>query len=275
MQHTLIIDDFHYVEPAVQLDIVRGLKPLIFDGVPVILASVPHRAYDSVRVEKEMTGRVEQLAIPVWRHAELLSIASEGFAALNIDDPSKIAEQLAKQGFGSPHLMQSFCLQLCKSQDLRERSEMSRAIVAPPVWKDFYRALSPGASKATYDLLTRGPRQRSDRKRRKRSDGVITDIYGLVLAAIANTGPRTKLTYEEIRAALRRVIAPSESVPERHEITRVLDEMCKIARNRIEGEMVMDFDPELSILYISDPFFAFFLKWGFIEHGLRGIGPPA
>ena len=54
----LVIDDFHYIEGGVQLELVRNLKDLIFDGLPVILASVPHRAYDAVRVEREMTGRV-------------------------------------------------------------------------------------------------------------------------------------------------------------------------------------------------------------------------
>ena len=64
----LFIDDFHYVAQDVQLAIVRGLKAPIFDGTRVIVASVPHRAYDSVRVEKEMTGRVEPLFIPIWEH---------------------------------------------------------------------------------------------------------------------------------------------------------------------------------------------------------------
>lgn len=52
----LVIDDFHYIPQDVQLSIVRGLKDLVFDGVGVILLAVPHRAYDVVRVEKEMTG---------------------------------------------------------------------------------------------------------------------------------------------------------------------------------------------------------------------------
>jgi hypothetical protein len=52
----LVIDDFHYIPQDVQLGIVRGLKELVFEGLPVVLASVPHRAFDAVRVEKEMTG---------------------------------------------------------------------------------------------------------------------------------------------------------------------------------------------------------------------------
>jgi len=54
----IFIDDFHYIPPETQLDIIKGVKQLVFDGLRIILASVPHRAFDAVRVEKEMTGRV-------------------------------------------------------------------------------------------------------------------------------------------------------------------------------------------------------------------------
>jgi hypothetical protein len=50
--------------------------------------------------------------------------------------------------------------------------------------------------------------------------------------------------------------------PARHEITRVLEEMSRIARDQIDGEPVVDYDEELSTLHISDPFFAYYLRWG-------------
>ena len=45
-------------------------------------------------------------------------------------------------------------------------------------------------------------------------------------------------------------------------LIRVLQQMSKIAREKIEGEPVVDYDAELETLYISDPFFAYFLRWG-------------
>ena len=38
--------------------------------------------------------------------------------------------------------------------------------------------------------------------------------------------------------------------------------MAKIARDQIEGEPVVYYDEELSTLFISDPYFAYFLRWG-------------
>jgi hypothetical protein len=67
----LIIDDFHYMPQTVQLEIVRSLKDLVFDGLRVIVIAVPHRAYDVVRVEREMTGRVQQVSVGFWSEDEL------------------------------------------------------------------------------------------------------------------------------------------------------------------------------------------------------------
>ena len=38
--------------------------------------------------------------------------------------------------------------------------------------------------------------------------------------------------------------------------------MTQIAREKVEGEPVLEYDEELSTLHISDPYFAFYLRWG-------------
>lgn len=256
----LIVDDFHYIETAVQLALVRGLKELVFEGLPVIFASVPHRAFDAVRVEREMTGRVEQVKIEFWSDDELRGIAEKGFEALNVDVDPEVLERLVGESFRSPHLMQGFCLRLCKDHGIRETCTERKLLGPPDDWTGFFRASAQSASKTAFDLLRTGPRQRTDRKERILKDGTSTDIYGTVLAAIAATGPLTELPYTELRTSIREVVQGEP--PQRHEVTRVLDEMTKIARDTIEGEPVVDYDEELETLHISDPFFAYFLRWG-------------
>lgn len=255
----IVIDDFHYVEPQLQLQIIRALKEPVFDGAAVILASVPHRAFDVVRIEKEMTGRVEQLPIEFWSEDELRGIAAKGFEALNLVAPDDILERLPRESFGSPHLMQEFCLDMCKAAGIRQACATRTELKVPASWSEFFAARASATSKSAFDLLKQGPRQRTDRKERVLADGTLTDIYGVVLAAIAATGPKTALSYNELRASIREVL--SSEPPQRHEITRVLEEMTKIAREKIAGEPVVDFDGELETLYISDPFFAYFLRW--------------
>ena len=153
----LVIDDFHYIHGDAQLDIVRGLKPLVFDGLRVVIASVPHRAFDAVRVEKEMTGRVEQLSIPMWERSELETIADRGFAELNVTaDPADV-QRLAKEAFRSPHLMQDFCLQFCKLNAVRVSQPETGSLKPPTDWSAFFRGRTPSASKAAFDLLAKGP----------------------------------------------------------------------------------------------------------------------
>ncbi|XVU27138.1 hypothetical protein ACQPZJ_08885 [Actinoplanes sp. CA-054009] len=258
-QVPIIIDDFHYVDSDVQMDIVRSLKDLVFDGVPVIVIAVPHRAYDVMRVEKEMTGRVEQLSIGFWSNADLRGIAETGFDALQVqDEGGTIAERLASESFASPHLMQAFCLQTVKDSGYRERQDPP-APLHEPMWDSFFRNRSVSASKTAFDMLVRGPRQRTDRKPRTLKNGLTVDIYGAVLMAIGHTGPLTSISYEQLRTAMRE-IAAAEDAPSGQEITRILGEMTKIARE-IEGEPVVDYDASLTTLHISDPYFAFFLRW--------------
>lgn len=255
----LVIDDFHYIPADQQLAIVRSLKDLVFDGVPVIVIAVPHRAYDVVRVEKEMTGRVQQLEIGFWSNDELLGIADKGFDALNlIDEDGAISRRLAEESFASPHLMQDFCLNIVKENGLRQRQDEPVALLEP-YWRGFFEERSSAASKTAFDMLARGPRQRTDRKPRTLKNGLVVDIYGAVLMAIGYTGPLTSVTYESLRLAMREIV--KEDPPRGQEIARVLDEMSKIAREQLEGEPVVDYDSELTTLHISDPYFAFFLRW--------------
>lgn len=258
----LIIDDFHYIPAGVQVEIVRSLKDLVFDGLPVIVIAVPHRAYDVIRVEKEMTGRVEQLSIGFWSNSELRGIAEKGFGALRVvDEAGVITERLAAESFASPHLMQSFCLEVVKGSGIRER-QPTPVFLQEPMWSEFFKERSIAASKTAFDKLVRGPRQRTDRKPRTLKNGLTVDIYGAVLMAIGHTGPLTSVSYESLRAAMRDVAA--EDAPSGQEITRILGEMTKIARE-MEGEPVVDYDASLATLHISDPYFAFFLKWRVVE----------
>ena len=43
----LIIDDFHYLDRRFQGEVVRALKPLVFEGHPVVIIAIPHRRYDA------------------------------------------------------------------------------------------------------------------------------------------------------------------------------------------------------------------------------------
>lgn len=256
----LVVDDFHYIDKNVQQSIIRSLKDPIFEGLPVILITVPHRAFDVIRVEKEMTGRVKQLQIPAWQTSELEKIAELGFRALNVCCAPALVRKMTKESFDSPHLMQDFCSALCKANGVRETQSSLIELQEPDDWQSFLRNMASDTSKLAFQRLAIGPRQRTDRIRRTLVNGETCDIYGAVLFAIASTGPQTTLSYEDIRTGLRTVL--SDEIPQAHEVTRILEKMSEIARDEIEGEPVVDWDS--SYLHISDPFFAYYLRWGVV-----------
>jgi len=287
----LVIDDFHFIERAVQRQIVRALKPLVLLGVPVVLVSISHRVQDVVTAEPDMTGRVSSLSVNFWAEDELLVIARKGFEVLNVTDPGDmIARHLAQNSFGSPHLMQKFCREACKDDGVRVPQVPGRALRAPDHWEAFFSRQVDGASADWFQRLLRGPQERgSARTQWRTKTGETLDGYGLTLAAIAATGPRLTLSKDEIKTAVEDQLEGSG--PAAHQTTRVLQHMSRIAATRItssvptedeldqqeEPDAVPDVQPVMeyveegpnSALHIADPFFAFYLRWGSTMH-LRG-----
>ncbi|MEM6349272.1 MAG: ATP-binding protein [Cyanobacteria bacterium P01_D01_bin.14] len=155
----LVIDDFHYISSEVQLKIIRALKECVFEGVPVIIIAVPHRAYDAVRVEKEMTGRVQQLPIPPWQPEDLSQIAGLGFNALNLDTSKSITDRLVMESFKSPHIVQEFCLSICRSNKIREAAclDNKKSLTPPADWDRFFRDKANQMGRKEFERGARHP----------------------------------------------------------------------------------------------------------------------
>lgn len=267
----LIIDDFHYLKRPFQGNIVRALKPIVFEGVPVVLIAIPHRKYDAVKVEREMTGRLESVTIPLWEEDELMQIPREGFPLLNIQAEEQVACKLARESFGSPHLMQEFCRELARANGVQETAAKPTAVRS--IDDGLFNKVAEGTGKVVFDKLATGPRQRTDRIDRQLKTGETVDIYRAVLLALAHLRPGLDtITYEQIRAALRDLL--DTNVPQGHEVSRVLEKMTEIASSDEASTPVIDWERDEQKLHITDPFFAFFLKWGMGE-AQQGAPPNA
>jgi len=259
----LVIDDFHYLPKEIQGTIVRALKPLIFDGLPVVIIAIPHRRYDAVKVEKEMTGRIYPVEIPPWDEDELVFISEVGFALLNGSLAEGVEKILSSESLGSPHLMQEFCRAICKNKGISNDFGGIEVELSEEELESIFVDVANTIGKPIFEKLARGPRQRSDRIRRKLANGEEVDIYGLVLRALAHIKPSlTTVEYEELRGAIRQVSAPAQDPPQLHEVSRVLKHMSDIAATEDSSAPVIDFDEDEKRLHVTDPYFAFFLRWG-------------
>lgn len=256
-QIPVVVDDFHYLPKETQGAIVRALKQPIFDGLPVVIIAIPHRRYDAVRVEKEMTGRLMAIDVPSWSEDELAFIPATGFQLLDLRIPSELGKRMASEAIGSPHLTQDFCRTFCRIAGVAEGDERIDQVDADRV----FREVAETIGRPIFEKLARGPRQRSDRIQRQLKDGQEVDIYELVLHALAHLRPGlVSLEYEDLRAAIRDVSATQ--IPQLHEVTRVLKHMASIAANDQSSTPVIDFEEDEKKLHITDPFFAFYLRWG-------------
>lgn len=258
----LIIDDFHYLDRKFQGEVIRALKPLVFEGHPVVIIAIPHRRYDAVKVEREMTGRVESISVPAWSSEELKEIPKTGFPLLNLEIFDTVSASLAQQAYGSPHLMQEFCRGICNRENVAETVATPRTISF--VHGDLFKNIAEGTGKVIFDKLAKGPRQRSDRKPRPLQSGGDADIYRVVLLALARIAPgMERVEYEALRAAIKATL--TSDVPQAHEVSRVLEKMAEIASSDEASTPVIDWDKEDQQLHVTDPFFAFFLKWGVLS----------
>lgn len=285
---SLVIDDFHFIDRPVQREIVRALKPFVLEGVPILLVSISHRVQDVVTAEPDMTGRVYSLQVKFWSDEELAVIANKGFQSLNVEDSDgSITRRLAENSYGSPHLMQKFCREICKLNNIRVKQNQKPQLQAPSDWEEFFKRQVEGASADWFQRLLRGPQERGSKRTQWPVGRAQTlDGYGVTLRAIANTGPKLNLTKDEIKAAVDKEVVGGG--PAAHQTTRVLQHMSKIAATRVnaptptedeldaieEPDAVPDVQPVLeymengpnSVLHIADPFFAFYLRWGGDQH---------
>jgi hypothetical protein len=264
----LVIDDFHHIPPDVQRIVIRQLKPIIERGAGVVLVAVPHRAADVVVAEAEMDGRIERLQLGLWRASDLVDIATRGFAALGVDSQEGLSERLALLSYGSPHLMQLLCREICKAHGVRSTVLQRRMLEEPSNLEDFLGVIAVRYThEETHRSLVRGPQVRKDRvARRMRASSQTTDIYGGVMAALRTVAPAEEVPYTTLRDALRDIL---DVLPPKQQVTSTLRHMSDIAdrlardeHGRLRQDPVLEWRPERDTLYIADPFFMFRLRFG-------------
>ena len=253
----LVVDDFHYLDPNLQSELIRALKPAVFEGLQVVLILIPHRMHQAASAEMDVDGRTVTIQIPDWQNDELFSIGESGFRTLRAACSPTTLDALVRECFGSPHMMQDFCSALCRDAGIKMQYTGDPPL--PPIllperpdsfFKEFAQSISPEAFKA----LRKGP-ERTNRKERELSAGGTCDTYEAVLLALHELGGTTPVDWTKLRKALQQLLV---EVPQQHEVTRALEKMDEIAKSR-DGEPVIDY--ENGELHLVDPFFRYYVKW--------------
>jgi hypothetical protein len=255
----LVIDDFHYLEPEARREVMRNIKGGVFSGLKVVLLSVTHRAFDAIEAEGELTGRFVTIKLPHWSLDDLRRIAACGFEALNVSYPPILIDRLCREAQENPFLMQKFCWEICFDLGI-ERTALLAAHKIPSDYnpEPMFERLAEDAGLPIYQKLAAGPQSRKVRAKRPLKNGEEADIYEVVLLALAETGPKAAVSYEELRASLSDLL--TDMVPQKHEVTSALKHLSAISR-AIGAESAIDWDEGKREINVADPYLRFYLRW--------------
>jgi hypothetical protein len=261
----LVIDDFHYLDEAARLDFLRNVKGAVFNGLKVLVMSVTHRAFDAIKAESELTGRFTAITIPEWSLDDLAKIPQKGFNAMGIVTSKSILDNLAKEAQESPFLMQKFCWEVCYDMGIDLAPLELQHVPGSYDLNAMYVRLAEDAGLPIYEKLVAGPQSRKERMKRPLRTGETADVYEATLTAIAQTGPRASLSYEEIRVQLGILLL--DKVPQKHEVSSALKHLSRISAE-IGTDKGIDWEEDKRRLNLTDPYLRFYLRWQVRRHDM-------
>lgn len=197
----IVIDDFHFVTSAdTRRDLIWALRTVTDNDCSVILATLPGRESEEAFGGTQVGGRHYPLTVPIWADEELREIATTGFEVLKVTASPGLIDVLVGQSYGSPHLMQQLCLNLCRSvNQVRDDSSPGRTLQEPENWAEFFREVRDPHSVSWLEKLGIGLKQRNPRKVKAEVDGRQLDGYQLILWALHQLGARSEVEFVAIR----------------------------------------------------------------------------
>ena len=255
----MVIDDFHYAPDAKRLQIAQQLKDAIRRGFKAIVVSLPHRADEAIRQNADLSGRLSLINMEPWDVSDLKEIAKIGFGKLNIKIEDSVATQIAIESLSSPQLMQYICLNICT---ILEMSNDENREINKDALKTAYRYTTANFEyNDVIALMQRGPNTRGkNRNSFKTYSEKECDIYELIVKSIAENPPVMKLEFEDIKERIYKLIADDSKKPTPQMIKESLIKLQELLDGKEDIFKVLDWKE--GVLYILDPLFLFYLRWG-------------
>ncbi len=265
----IFIDDFHYIPLETQKIIAQQIKELVRKKVSIVYASVPYHSDDIIRANSDLQGRLSKIDLSYWEKQELAEIARRGFQILNFVCDDSAIERLVQEAAGSPQLMQSLCLHLCRVMDSRisEPSDNPPKDITPSD-AQFRQVCLKVSTTTDYEnliekLLEGAPTRGNGRKSYNLKDGSSGDVYTLTLKALKQDPALMTIRYN---ALYERVRSICEEIPQSTGIMQACAKISEISGTHVtkDGEdpkLLIEFDSEDSVIAIRDPYLLYALRW--------------
>ena len=260
--YVVLLDDFHYIPTHIQAEVMKDIKEAARLGIQICIASVMNRADDAIRANQEMQGRFTAIDLNYWSVDELMQIADKGFDALNAVLPVEYSKYLANEAAGSPQLMQTLCLEACRTLSHRDRTVCKTTLAATLEQKKevFGDAAATMDFSSLVDVLDCGPKERGkERKVYKFANGRTGDVYRSILNSIASDPPMLSFSYDELLSRVGKICDGEH--PSGGSIHGSCEHMVKLAQQRFPNERQIDWNKEREVLDITEPYLLFYLRW--------------
>lgn len=257
----LVIDDFHYASTEMQMKMAQQLKDAIRRELKVVVVSLPHRADDAIRQNADLSGRLSLINIETWKEEDLKKIAIKGFDKLGIKITDNIAEKLAIECLTSPQLMQYICLSICTLLEDEKKLEVNDEIL-----EKAYRFTTINFNYAdVVSVLIKGPNPRGQQRKLYRTvDGKELDLYGIIVESLAKNPPMTELDFESFYNRIFNVIEENNRLKlEKQTVRNHLNHLQELLEGKEEIYRAIEWKD--GKVYVLDPLFLFYLRWGRIN----------
>lgn len=257
----LVLDDFHYINKELQLDIAHQLKDAIRKELRAVVISLPHRADDAIRKNSDLNARMNFITIEPWSKEELKEIPLTGFRKLGIEIHDKFSTRLAKESITSPQLMQSICLNL--SRVLNVDKDPLVHVVGDERFLEaaFRKTTSHMDYNDVIHKLESGPPSRGKQRTSfELQDGRSVDIYKAIIEAIAQDPPIVSIDLDGLKERVTNIIRTESPKLENRKLRDTLKQIQGIVSTNEELYKVLEWKDEK--IYILDPYFLFYLRWG-------------
>lgn len=257
----IFIDDFHYIERAIQSDIAQQIKEAIRQGVKFICASVPYRSDDVIRSNPDLRGRFFAIDFDYWNEEVLKKIAYKGFQKANIVYREDLVQRLVAEAAGSPQLMQYLCLNACYEKGIRTIPDTPIDVTYEQAFFEAIcrRTVASTDYSSTAEKMLEGPKTRgSDRKVYISIFGWQGDVYRFLLKALALDPPSLNFRYQPL---LERIASICQGeCPSGSSITSACYHSAAIANDSANSNVV-EWDSDNDVFDIRDPYLLFYLRW--------------
>lgn len=271
--YVLVIDDFHYIAAELQKSVIQRLKQPLLLGLKVVFALIPSRVSEVVKKEIDMIGRTHTIKVPVWTDQELAYIPQTGFAELHVQLQSEIIDELVKNSFANPLLMQQLCAYLSFRLGVRESLENEvRVLYDDELMKSVYAEISENDDVVSY--LENGRTSRGNGRAQYKVDmpgnlerNNILDTYQLVMLGLEHLATQDEISVTELYDKIlefnpKRMGGKGGSVsPRMADISKTLVVISDLAKEKNANDPVVAYKEETKSVFMYDSFFSFNLKF--------------